>query len=122
VRTVQQGLLVVVDPTGHVKSLRVLAFYEPPEFLPNDRFRAQYEGHALDDNLQLKRDIQAVSGSTLSSVATTRAVRRSLALYDVLVASAHPGVGAGGASAPAPSAPPAPAASGADGPAAAAKP
>jgi hypothetical protein len=106
VRTVQQGLMVVVTPDGHVKSVRVLAFYEPPEYLPNDRFRVQYEGRALDDNLQLKQGIETVAGSTLSSVATTRAVRRSLALWDVLVAAKPSGTGAGsGAQAPASGAP-----------------
>jgi hypothetical protein len=105
VRTVQQGLMVVVTPDGHVGSVRVLAFYEPAEYLPNDRFRRQYEGKQLDANLQLGKGVQAVSGATLSSVATTRAVRRSLAIYQVLIAGAAAGsappAGPGGAAAPA---------------------
>ena len=88
VRTLPQGLMVVLTPDGRVGSVRVLAFYEPQEYLPTDRFRAQYEGKGLDADLQLGRSVQAVAGSTLSSVATTRAVRRSLAIYQTLIAEA----------------------------------
>jgi hypothetical protein len=86
VRTLPEGLMVLLTPDGRVRSVRVLAFYEPPEYLPNNRFRAQYEGKMLDAELQLGQSIQGVAGATLSSMATTRAVRRALAMYQVLIA------------------------------------
>jgi Na+-translocating ferredoxin:NAD+ oxidoreductase RnfG subunit len=90
VRTHQEALLVVLTPGGRVRSLRVLAFYEPEEYLAPQRWLGQMEGRALDDRLRLGGDLHGIAGATLSSRAVTDAVRRSLALFEVLAASAPP--------------------------------
>ena len=63
----------------------VLAFHEPSEYQPSERWLAQLDGKRLGPDLQLKRDIQAIAGATLSSQSVTRAVRTALALYQVLI-------------------------------------
>ena len=88
VRTMPEALLVALTPAGVVHSVRVLAFYEPQDYLPPDRWRAQFGGRTLDDPIQLKRDVHAVAGATLSARATARAVRLALALHRVLVTGA----------------------------------
>jgi Na+-translocating ferredoxin:NAD+ oxidoreductase RnfG subunit len=85
VRTLPEALLVILTPQGMVRSVRVLAFHEPEEYLPMRRWFDQFTGRKLEPSLQLKRGIHAVSGATLSARATTRSVRRTLALYQVLI-------------------------------------
>jgi hypothetical protein len=90
VRTHQEALLVVLAPDGRVRSLRVLAFYEPEEYLAPQRWLDRLLGRALDDRLRLGGDVHGIAGATLSSRAVTDAVRRSLALFEVLVPPAAP--------------------------------
>jgi hypothetical protein len=86
VRTLPEALMVVLTPEGQVRSVRVLAFHEPEDYLPTGRWLGQFERRKLDPDLQLRRDIHAIAGATLSSRAATRSVRRSLAVYEVLLA------------------------------------
>lgn len=86
VRTRSQGLLVVLDPGGSVRSLRVLAFHEPEEYAPSERWLGQFEGKQLTPQLRVDHDIHGMAGATLSSLAVTRSVRRCLAYYQVLLA------------------------------------
>ncbi len=86
VRTLPEALMTVLEPGGTVRSVRVLAFYEPVDYLPSNRWLAQFDEKRLGPGLQLKRDIHAIAGATLSSRAATRSVRRTLAFYEVLIA------------------------------------
>ncbi len=83
VRTLPESLMVAVEPDGTVRRVEVVAFREPPEYLPRERWYAQFEGRALDGELDLKRAIRPVTGATLTAVATTAAVRRVLAVHRV---------------------------------------
>jgi electron transport complex protein RnfG len=85
VRTMIEAFLVVLSPAGEVQRLRVLAFHEPEEYLPNERFLAQFEGREGDAPLRLQREVHGIAGATLSSQAVTGGVRRVLALHEVLV-------------------------------------
>ena len=91
VRTMPEALLIVLTPDGAVRSVRVLAFHEPTEYQPTERWLGQLDGRRLGPDLQLKRDIQAIAGATLSSQSVTRAVRTALALYQVLIQTNQPG-------------------------------
>jgi Na+-translocating ferredoxin:NAD+ oxidoreductase RnfG subunit len=86
VRTLPESVLFAVDPDGRIRSVEILSFDEPPEYLPGPRWLAQLEGRSLDESLSLKRDIRTLSGATLSSRAVTAAARRVLALFEVIVA------------------------------------
>jgi len=90
VRTLPEAFLVVLDPGGTVRSLRVLAFHEPLDYMPTDRWYEQFHDKTLDAQLRVERDIHGIVGSTLSARAVTASVRRVLALYDVLIAGASP--------------------------------
>lgn len=85
VRTLPEALLVVIAPDGSVGSLRLLAFHEPSEYRPSERWLAQMDGKRLGPELHLKRAIHTIAGATLSSQAVTRSVRTALALYQVLL-------------------------------------
>jgi hypothetical protein len=101
VRTLPEAFLVVLSPEGVVKSLRMLAFYEPSEYKPGERFLAQFDARALGPELRLGGAIHGIAGSSLSSRAVTMGVRRSLALYEVLVRGGDGAVALGAAPAPA---------------------
>lgn len=84
VRTLPETFLIVLTPTGSIQKLLVLAFYEPQEYLPSDRWLRQFEQKTLDTNLRLQRDIHGIAGATLSARAVTSGVRKALALFQVL--------------------------------------
>lgn len=84
VRTLPETLLVVVDPAGKVARIEVISFREPEDYLPRGPWYAQFLGKGLDANLDLKRSIRPVTGATLTANATLAAVRRILAVHQVL--------------------------------------
>jgi Na+-translocating ferredoxin:NAD+ oxidoreductase RnfG subunit len=108
VRTLPEAFLVVLSPQGEVRSLRVLAFYEPGEYRPPERWLSQFDRRRLDEELRLGGAIHGIAGATLSARAVTGSVRRALALFEVLVrGDAASGLAAAPAPPPAPPAAPA---------------
>jgi Na+-translocating ferredoxin:NAD+ oxidoreductase RnfG subunit len=87
VRTLPEAFMVVLNPAGEVRSLRVLAFHEPLEYKPTNRWYRQFDNKSIDARLRLGGDVHGVVGATLSARATTRGVRRALAYYQVLIQS-----------------------------------
>jgi hypothetical protein len=85
VRTLPETFLVVMSPDGTLTGTHVLAFYEPLEYLPSDRWLAQFNGKHSDDDLQIGREIAAITGSSLTSQAVAGGIRRALGLYSVLL-------------------------------------
>jgi len=84
VRTLPETLLVVIDARGAVERVEVLSFDEPEEYIPRSVWYEQFDGERLDDDLELARGIDGVTGATLTARATTNAVRRVLAVHMVL--------------------------------------
>ena len=85
VRTKPEAMLIVLTPEGQVRSVRILAFHEPLDYLPADRWYDQFEGTTREAALRVGRDIHGVVGSTLSAQAASDAVRQALAIYELLV-------------------------------------
>ncbi|MEM7310941.1 MAG: FMN-binding protein [Planctomycetota bacterium] len=83
VRTVQEVLMFVVGEKQTIERVEMLAFAEPLDYIPRGSWYKQFVGRKLDDQLQLKKGIRAVTGATLTTSATTRAARRVLALHAV---------------------------------------
>jgi hypothetical protein len=90
VRTKHELLLIAVDPRGALQRVEVLAFAEPEQYRPGASWYAQFESHALDRDLHVRRGIDAVSGATLTVHATVGAARRVLAAHRVAHAPAPP--------------------------------
>ena len=93
VRSMAEGLLVVLAPGGKIRNLRLLAFHEPAEYAPSPRWLEQFGGQSLSDRLRVGGDIHAIAGSTLTSRAVTQAARRAAALYEVLLRIDTPDTG-----------------------------
>lgn len=88
VRTAKEVLMVVVAPDGSVRSVDVLAFGEPQDYLPRERWLVRIEGKKAGEELFVGRALAHVSGATLTTRAIAAAVRRVLALHAVLAANA----------------------------------
>ncbi len=84
VRTLSETLMVIVDSLGKVARVEVLVFNEPDNYLPRAAWYGQYSGRGLDSELALQRAIRGVTGATLTARATTQAVRRVLAVHQVI--------------------------------------
>lgn len=83
VRSKAQDLMVVIDADGKVTKIVVCRFDEPQDYRPSQKWYDQFVGETLDDDLQIGKDIHAVSGATMTARATTAAVRELLAADQV---------------------------------------
>jgi len=86
VRTLPEAVMVVLTPEGEVISTLILAFYEPLEYLPTDRWMEQFNHRRLTPDLRIAGGIAGITGATLTARAMTDAVRKVLAFYHVLIA------------------------------------
>ncbi len=89
VRTQPEAFMVVLTPDGRVRSVRILAFHEPLDYLPTDRWYEQFVGTSRKDALRVGRDVHGVVGATLSARAAADGVRRMLAYWEVLLRPAE---------------------------------
>ena len=87
-KTERQSLLVSLDTEGRVKRVDVTVFFEPAQYMaPRDWLR-QFDGAVLRDELAVRRGIRPIAGSSFTGRAISDAVRRVLALDQVLRAEA----------------------------------
>lgn len=89
VRTKPEAFMVVLTPEGVVRSVRILAFHEPLDYLPTDSWYAQFEGKTREDRMRVGGDVHGVVGATLSARAAADGVRRMLAYWEVLLRPAE---------------------------------
>ena len=83
-RTKRESLLISLDPSGRVQRVDVTAFLEPPEYQAPERWLQQYDQQPLGDDLALQRAIRPIAGASLTAIAANAAVRRVLAIDQVL--------------------------------------
>lgn len=84
VRTKRESLLISLEADGRVKRIDVTAFLEPAEYQAQARWLQQYDQQPLTDDLAVQRAIRPIAGATLTAGATNAAVRRVLAIDQVL--------------------------------------
>jgi hypothetical protein len=84
VRTEAATVLVLVDPDGRIRRLEMIAFHEPPDYLPRPAWLDQFRERPLDGDLALKKRIRPMTGATLTARGLTAAARRVLALHAVI--------------------------------------
>ena len=87
VRTKRESLLVALDASGRILRVDVTAFLEPAEFRAPAPWLGQYRGRTLDEDLAVNRAIRPIAGATLTARAANSAVRRVLAIDELLQAS-----------------------------------
>ncbi len=91
VRSHKETALVLVNSDDSLKSIEILQFDEPLEYLPKSQWFETFNASKLDSELELKRKIPLVTGASLSAKAVLEAARRMLALHQVLNTKSPPG-------------------------------
>jgi len=84
VRTLDETIMVAIDPDDRVQRVELLVFNEPPEYIPPDAWYGLFPGQRLDAQLAVNRGIRGILGATLTTRSTTDAVRRMLAIHHVI--------------------------------------
>ena len=74
-----------VTADGALQDVQVMVYREPQgEAIQEKRFRRQFVGKRSNDPITLDKDIDAISGATISSRSATFAARKGLRLAEVL--------------------------------------
>lgn len=84
VRTKTAISLYLIGTDGKIKSIEIVAFNEPIEYLPTKTWLDVFDNKSGSDTLRLNQDIPTVSGATLSARALTDGSRIALALIDIV--------------------------------------
>ena len=90
IRTKPAVYLVLIRPDGSIERLSILAFHEPEEYLPADRWFTRFSNRVLDDELWPKKGIDAVTGATMSVNGLTQEARMILAVFGVMIKDKAP--------------------------------
>jgi len=84
VRTKPETLMIVLTPDGELRNVTTLAFHEPPEYQPPERWFEQLYKRPLAE-MDFNKGIDGISGATLSTRAAINSVRKVMAIHQVLV-------------------------------------
>ena len=76
--------MIAVNLDGTVRAVEVLIYRESQgSEIRSPRFMKQFEGKTIDSPLKPGRDIDAITGATLSSRSATYVVKKALALMEI---------------------------------------
>ena len=67
VRTKNETFALAFHPDGRIRQIQVVSFLEPQEYLPTDKWLAQFQGKGVDQHLAVGDDILPISGATMSA-------------------------------------------------------
>jgi hypothetical protein len=84
VRTKPETLMIVLTADGELRNVTTLAFHEPPEYLPPERWFEQLYKRPLAD-MDFNKGIDGISGATLSTRAAVSSIRKVMAIYLIMV-------------------------------------
>lgn len=84
VRTKPETLMVVLTPDGSLRNVYTLAFHEPPEYQPPERWYSLLANRALEQ-MDFNQGVQGIAGATLSTHSAINSVRKVMAMYQILV-------------------------------------
>jgi len=84
VRTKSAIALYLIGMDSKIKSIEIVAFNEPIEYLPTKTWLDGFDNKSAANILRLNQDIPTVSGATLSARAITDGARIALSLIDIV--------------------------------------
>ncbi|MCO4846248.1 MAG: hypothetical protein KC427_09545, partial [Sulfurovum sp.] len=80
VRAKKATVLYVFDNSNTLKFTEIMAFGEPPEYIPNTTWMSQLQKQNASKPLTVGKDIPTISGSTLSARSITEGARVARAI------------------------------------------
>jgi Na+-translocating ferredoxin:NAD+ oxidoreductase RnfG subunit len=81
VRSKNAAVLYLIEPAGRLKAIEVVAFNEPPEFLPSKNWLKLFEGRSSAEPLRVGKDVPTITGATMSARNVTDGARVALAVF-----------------------------------------
>ena len=85
VRTKNATILYAFDKSGKLKFSEIMSFGEPPEFIPNKQWMAQFKEKPRSAALTMGKDIPTISGSTLSARCISDSARIARAIFEIVL-------------------------------------
>jgi hypothetical protein len=87
VRSKKATILYAFDSSGTLRFSEIMAFGEPPEFIPSSIWMGQLQNQKSTAKLTVGKDIPTISGSTLSARSITEGARVARAIYEIILKS-----------------------------------
>lgn len=85
VRAKKATVLYAFDNSGRLKFTEIMAFGEPPEYIPNKTWMSQLQNKDDSTTLTVGKDIPTISGATLSARSITEGARVARAIYETVL-------------------------------------
>ncbi len=85
VRAKKATVLYAFDNFGTLKFTEIMAFGEPPEYIPGKAWMGQLQNRDASTLLTVGKDIPTISGSTLSARSITEGARIARAIYEIII-------------------------------------
>ena len=80
VRTKKETVLITMNRDCQVLDVEIIAFYEPPEYIPPEKWLKLFRNLSPEKLPYIKRNIPNVTGATLSSRVITDSVRQGIGI------------------------------------------
>jgi Na+-translocating ferredoxin:NAD+ oxidoreductase RnfG subunit len=84
-RTMTETVLIVINPDGTHRMTEILAFFEPPDYMPGKNWIDLFQDKPLNDSLRIGKGIPNITGATITSNSLLNSIRRVLAVFEVAV-------------------------------------
>jgi hypothetical protein len=85
VRAKKATVLYAFDNSSTLKFTEIMAFGEPPEYIPSKTWMSQLQNKSNSKKLTVGKDIPTISGSTLSARSITEGARVARAIYEIVL-------------------------------------
>jgi len=85
VRSKKATVLYAFDNSGTLKFTEIMAFGEPPEYMPSKTWMSQLQNRDDSVILTVGKDIPTISGATLSARSITEGARVARAIYEIIL-------------------------------------
>ena len=90
VRTKRETFVLAFEPDGRIRRIVVVAFLEPEEYKPPERWLAQFAGKGRSDRLAVGNDLAPITGATLTARGIAEESRWLLQALQAAVLEAKP--------------------------------
>jgi len=85
VRSKNAVIMYLISKDSVLKSIEIIAFNEPIEYLPSKTWIKQFENTSTDKRLRVSKEIPTITGATLSARSIVDGSRIAFAFYDEIL-------------------------------------
>jgi len=85
VRSKNAVVLYIIDNKGILKTIEIIAFNEPLEYIPSKTWQKQFQNISTKKKLKLNKDIPTITGATLSAKSIVDGSRLAFAFYEEII-------------------------------------